>query len=506
MSDTYLESIAEKLCELQPEQFSHLFSHRKPSNTKKISKLKFLDSTQLYRHENLSNCFKNLTVTPVSLEQSSQLLECQILFMSSFDRTAPTTNSVHYIQHFFLDLVGYYISFFRENKLVDSILFANTPHLPWDICLFFVAKMLDKKVIFMRKTGIRGYMYLDEDFRPNKGNWRTEYRGLLNPLKNIVTKKEFHPDLVNLSFSKGQVSGMWPVDAKVKLSIFSKFLDTLRNIGLEGVVRFIGVIIRKPPNNYIAATHESTQKTTLAGMNFVNRWNFVKIHLAYVSALRSRIKLYNQLSSKRIEWDKPFVYFSLHLQPERTTLPEGLIYDDQIIAIRTLAEALPSGWKVLVKEHPRQMKYDIRSTHARSCLDYERLNEIENVEIVPLSVSQSELIQQCKFTATISGSVSWEGLLLGKPSLVFSENWHTECKSTYFITSVEEAKDALSKLSGHSVNSVKNDLCYFIGNVHGYLINAALNTNHLRMFFSKKDQNISLNNISSAILQRLGGK
>ena len=506
MADSYLEDIAGKLCELKPEQFSHLLAHRRPNQQRRIDKLKFLDATQLYRHENLPNCFKGLTISSISLSQSIQLAECQPLFTSAFDRTSPAPSSVHYIQHFFWDLAGYYVSFFKENKKVDSLLFDNTPHLPWDICLFFVAKMLNKKVIFMRKTGIAGYMYIDEDFRPNKGSWSFDYNGLSNPLRDIIAKGDFYSDLESLSFSKGQVGGMWPVDTKVKLSIFSRFLYILRSAGLENTVRFIGVIIRKPPNNYIVATNASGQKTTLAGMSFVNRWNFVKIHLAYVSALRYRTKLYDKLSSKRIEWDKPFIYFSLHLQPERTTLPEGLVYDDQVIAIRTLAEALPSGWKILVKEHPRQMKHDIRSTHARSCLDYERLNEIENVELIPLNVNQLELIQQCKCTATISGSVSWEGLLLGKPSLIFSENWHTDCNSTYFVTSVKEVKDALLKLSNLSVGNVQSDLCAFISNVHRYLINAALNTNHLKMFFSKKEQNISLNNISSAILQRLNDK
>jgi len=506
MADSYLENVAEKLCELKPGQFSHLLAHRKPNQQRRINKLKFLDATQLYRHENLPNCFKGLTVSSISLSQSVQLEECQILFTSAFDRTSPTPQSVHYVQHFFWDLAGYYVSFFKDNRKVDSLLFDNTPHLPWDICLFFVAKMLNKKVIFMRKTGIRGYVYIDEDFRPNKGSWGFDYNGLSNPLRNIVAKDDFYSDLDSLSFSKGQVSGMWPVDAKVKLSIFSKFLDVLRSMGLDNTVRFLGVIIRKPPNNYSVATNISEQKTTLAGMSFVNRWNFVKIHLAYVSALRYRTKLYDKLSSKSIEWDKPFVYFSLHLQPERTTLPEGLVYDDQVMAIRTLADALPSGWKLLVKEHPRQMKYDVRSIHARSCLDYERLNEIENVEIIPLSVSQSKLIQRCKCTATISGSVSWEGLLLGKPSLIFSENWHTDCKSTYFVTSVKDAKDALLNLRNLSVSNVHTDLCVFISNAHEYLINAALNANHLRMFFSKKNQNISLNNISSAILQRLNDK
>ena len=75
--------------------------------------------------------------------------------------------------------------------------------------------------------------------------------------------------------------------------------------------------------------------------------------------------------------------------------------------------------------------------------------------IVTNTVVQRELVQKCKCTATISGSVSWEGLLLGKPSLIFSENWHSDCGVTFFIYSVEEAKDAFLKLTAISESYVQ---------------------------------------------------
>ena len=40
--------------------------------------------------------------------------------------------------------------------------------MPWDIALFYYAKFNNLKTIFLRKTGIGGYLYIDEDFRPNK--------------------------------------------------------------------------------------------------------------------------------------------------------------------------------------------------------------------------------------------------------------------------------------------------------------------------------------------------
>jgi hypothetical protein len=268
----------------------------------------------------------------------------------------------------------------------------------------------------------------------------------------------------------------------------------------------VKVILEKPLNNYTEANQSSSQRTVLAGMNFVNKWNFMKIYFSYIKTLKSKISLYKVLESSHLELNKTFVYFPLHLQPERTTLPEGLFYDDQVIAIRTLSEALPSGWKILVKEHPRQMDYDIRNTHGRSCLDYERLDEINNVDIVPLDFSHNELVQKCICTATISGSVSWEGLLLGKPSLVFSENWHSDCKGTYFISSVEEAKDAFLKLKNISASYVRSSVGNFIRNIHKYLIHTALNASHLKKLFNEKDESVFSNNISLAILQRLENK
>lgn len=46
-----------------------------------------------------------------------------------------------------------------------------------------------------------------------------------------------------------------------------------------------------------------------------------------------------------------FVYFALHYEPERTTVPDGRLFGFQLYAIRMLAEALPVGWRIYVKEH-----------------------------------------------------------------------------------------------------------------------------------------------------------
>ena len=50
--------------------------------------------------------------------------------------------------------------------------------------------------------------------------------------------------------------------------------------------------------------------------------------------------------------------FFLHFQPERTTLPEGYGFAQQLAAIIALDGALPEGTKLYVKEHPTTFTHD----------------------------------------------------------------------------------------------------------------------------------------------------
>ena len=503
MGDPSLEQVANNLCKLKRNQFTHIFSHRRPSQKSHLAALDFIDATLLYRHHNLKKAFSDLTISSISLKQSYHLIECQSLFLLATDRTTPIPDSVHSKVRFFWDLVGYFISFFKKNKNIDSILFDNIPHIPWDICLFYVAKMLDKKVLVLRKTGMRGYIYIDEDFRPGKTKLHFDYKGLSNPLDKFVNKDNFIAELNDLSFTKGQVNGMWPKEPGFKKNPMRNVLDVFRQYGFQKLITLGRIFILGAPNNYKCATEYSAQRTTLAGMKPVGRWQFFKIHNSYLKNIKYCAESYDKLVLNDIDLESPFIYLSLHFQPERTTLPEGLIYDDQILVVRTLAAALPEGWKLIVKEHPRQMKYDLRSIHARSPIDYERISEIPNVYIVSSAIDQKLLINKCRFTATISGSVSWEGLLVGKPSLIFSQNWHERCKSTRFVASVEDVKHAVNELQKKSRKEVECDICSFVRSISGSLINAALNKNHLRMFFTEENKHISIDNMTSAILQRL---
>lgn len=120
-----------------------------------------------------------------------------------------------------------------------------------------------------------------------------------------------------------------------------------------------------------------------------------------------------------------FVYFPLHLQPELTTDTLGGQYGDQLLAIEELAEALPTGMCIYVKENPHQTAY------MREATFHIRMNRLPNVRFVDPALPSFDMIRQSRFVATISGTAGWEALLLGKATVHFGAAWYASLPGTF---------------------------------------------------------------------------
>lgn len=114
---------------------------------------------------------------------------------------------------------------------------------------------------------------------------------------------------------------------------------------------------------------------------------------------------------------KYFVFF-LHYQPERTSLPEGYHYYQQLFLIRQLAMSLPVGYELIVKEHPSTFTgvYDPRYRNKEF---YNSINSIQNVKCVSLNQNSFELIDKSTGVISITGTVGIEALLRGKQVYTF---------------------------------------------------------------------------------------
>ena len=125
------------------------------------------------------------------------------------------------------------------------------------------------------------------------------------------------------------------------------------------------------------------------------------------------------LSNKTPDLRKKYIYFPLQLQPEMTTSTLGApVYSDQLNAIEDLQSLLPDGWKIYVKENPKQ------TPRQRSKLFFKRLEACSKVEYICSSVPSSELIKGSQGVAVVTGTAGWEALIEGLPVITFGKVWY----------------------------------------------------------------------------------
>ena len=136
---------------------------------------------------------------------------------------------------------------------------------------------------------------------------------------------------------------------------------------------------------------------------------------------------YNDFSLK-----DDFVYFGLHYEPERSTLPDGGDFHDQLIAILKLRELVPNEIKIYIKEHPSVFVKSIWGYRGRSPLLYRLITEIDNVYILNHEIRTIDLIKNSLFTSTITGTLGFESAIIGKKSIIFGNSWYKDCPNTFY--------------------------------------------------------------------------
>lgn len=147
-----------------------------------------------------------------------------------------------------------------------------------------------------------------------------------------------------------------------------------------------------------------------------------RVHTSFSYLIESYFKckvfrkyLNNAVNS--VDFDKKFVYFALHLQPELHTSTLGGIYNDQVLAIEKLSKILPKDFFIYVKEHPQQLFFQ------RDEYFFRRLKKLKNVKYISSKISTYKLMSKAQFVSTITGTVAWEAVTGGKPSLIFGKAW-----------------------------------------------------------------------------------
>lgn len=142
--------------------------------------------------------------------------------------------------------------------------------------------------------------------------------------------------------------------------------------------------------------------------------------------------------TKNTENESPFIYFPLHVEPERVLLIGSPFYTNQLEIITNIVKSLPVGYKLFVKEHP------LMSTRGwRKISFYKELNALPNVKVIHPSIIPEEMIKKSSLVISISGTSSLEAAFYGKPSIALTNVTNSPISSIYNLNSIENLPSAI---------------------------------------------------------------
>lgn len=136
-----------------------------------------------------------------------------------------------------------------------------------------------------------------------------------------------------------------------------------------------------------------------------------------------------------------FVYFPMHKEAELAQTFQSTLWHDQRNTIRVLASMLPSGYRLLVREH--RMNYGNRPTSF-----YRQMARIPNLTMIDAFDSQFKYLRHADLVVTENGSSGLEGLLLRRRVLKLAQTFYDGAGLGRHVSNPDELNAAILDLLG----------------------------------------------------------
>ncbi len=433
-------------------------SHYPLPGESKLRDLPRIDASCLYHASRVASAGPTHGRFSIDRAYHQSMLACERDFMSTLDRLSAKPLSMGERKRLFRELLGFYKAFFETHRGITHVFFPKTPHFGWDVVLFHVARQLGIATLILQRTDLSRLFVLRADWHDEIRLGREEIGRSNPPSASILALLEGDSPVVRYSKS---------LNAHIKSSVSAPTRANFVANGVKAAGRWTRLLARlyKSRRNRWAdsAFYCNPPLSTLEKLAcYVTKYSRNKRCLATYASLSSAPDI-----------GAPFLYYAMHFQPERSTQPEGMEYEDQYLAIATLAAALPDGWLLFVKEHPRQFDSwppDLRKMHARTPEHYAEIARLEGVTLIPADVDSDFLVSHARISCTVTGSTGWEALKRGKPAIVFGHVWYSACASCAVVSDVQGAASAIASLSAKSSAQVADDVRAYLGALEPHLV------------------------------------
>ena len=182
---------------------------------------------------------------------------------------------------------------------------------------------------------------------------------------------------------------------------------------------------------------------------YYGRTKFSVLRKTLINEIKKKYRQYfiNKNLIRNIENKKPFIYFPLHLEPERSTLISAPLFTNQIEVITNIAKSLPNGYNLYVKEHPVM---SIRGWH--SIFYYKQIMSLPNVILIHPSVKSEYIIKRSSLVISISSTSALEAGYYNKPSITLSNQDFSYLPFVYQIKALHDLPNAIKTSLQKKVN------------------------------------------------------
>ena len=199
--------------------------------------------------------------------------------------------------------------------------------------------------------------------------------------------------------------------------------------------------------------------------SFLKDYQRYHVYNYYTDSIKSIvIRNFTPFLPKRLKYSVPkyekpsffekYILYYLHYEPDLSTLVWAPYFKNQLIFIRNLSFSLPYGFRLYVKEHPL-MKNRLKGF-------YEEIRKIPQVRLLSSDESSSDLLRNCALVCTITGTVGWEALLLGKPVITFGNVFYNCFKGNTVLRDWEKLPRTITELLGKKNIVTDKELVQFI--------------------------------------------
>lgn len=442
------------------------------------------------RNYHLSDYIENINVGNPNALSKQDILEnrdLESLYLSITDRLTFYPKNVNDRKQRYYELLLYWKTFLKNNS-IGTVIFPRVPHLGYGNIIYVLAKSMGIKVLIIRETIFDDSILITEcydDFQKVPKTYKSDLT-----IKEL--KKQIGNNFDNIFNKPSQLMQINSSDNSVAMnSNKQSFMSSLFNMP---TIKAALTMLHNPFERFVGTPIYMEPPTSWFGYYIM----VFKYYLRYQATL----SYYNSIS-ELVDFKKKYIYMALHYQPERTSMPEGGVFENQRLMIDILAKSLPTGWYLYVKEHPFQFtRTDIRKMNFRDSHYYYKMKQYSNLKLVSFNVSSQDLIKHCVASVTITGSTGWETLLAKKPVITFApSSWYSPCNSCYVVSSLEECKAAIKIIQIKSKAEVEKDVLKYWLYIRNKFIESDPSIELARV--SKRPYDFLINNLADALIKRI---